>query len=272
MLSPLRYPGGKAQYIELIEGYFNQAKHNRYIEPFAGGAAVALHFAICRNIPVIINDFDPAIYAFWRCVFEDHEGLIRKIEKVAVNIKQWKKYKEIHQNKNEADWESLGFATFFLNRCNFSGCLKSNPIGGINQSGAWKIGARFNKEALISKIEKIAQYRHLIQLTNLDAVELLGSVVDAKDFVYLDPPYYEAGRHLYSNYLGGDGHERLAGALEKTSATWLMSYDQHPIIEQMYKKYLVTRESKINYSFLKKVKKDELLIFHKPEIAQAALA
>ena len=53
----------------------------------------------------------------------------------------------------------IGFAAFYLNRCNFSGVIKGGPIGGINQTGKWKIDARFNKEDLIRRIRNLKRER-----------------------------------------------------------------------------------------------------------------
>lgn len=67
----------------------------------------------------------------------------------------------------------LGFSTFFLNRTNRSGILKAGVIGGYEQTGNYKIDARFNKEDLIKRIERIADYSDRIHLTNEDAVTLV---------------------------------------------------------------------------------------------------
>lgn len=53
----------------------------------------------------------------------------------------------------------MGFSTFFLNRTNRSGIIMAGVIGGISQTGKWKIDVRFNKEALIAKIKNIGKYR-----------------------------------------------------------------------------------------------------------------
>lgn len=261
MLSPLRYPGGKAQYIPLIESYANSSKHSRYVEPFAGGAAVALHFAIKRQTPVVINDKDPAIYAFWLCILEQTEAFIDRVLKTPINIDEWHKCKYIFASKESADWQDLGFATFYLNRCNFSGCLTANPIGGIHQRGKWLLDARFNKLTLIQRIRAIAQKKDLIQVTNKDALYLLQSEIQKDDFVYLDPPYYSTGKQLYSDYLKEDGHEQLSKILANTPATWLMSYDNDPFIESLYSGHIVPSGASVNYSFSQKIKQKELLLF-----------
>ncbi len=266
-LSPLRYPGGKARLIPLVERYANTCQHDRYIEPFAGGASVALHFAIRRATPVIINDKDPRLYAFWKSILSDTDVFIQRIRRTPVNMKQWYRCKEIMADVGNGSHLELGFATFFLNRCNFSGCLTANPIGGIHQRGQWRMDARFNKADMISRIQTIARYKKRIQITNLDALELMQSEARQYDFIYLDPPYYGPGKYLYKNYLAPDGHERLAAVLNDTSASWLMSYDRSPVIESLYRDQIVSMDVPVNYSFIKKMKQREMLMFSQNEAA-----
>ena len=96
----------------------------------------------------------------------------------------------------------LGFSTFFLNRTNRSGVLKAGVIGGLNQTGSYKIDARYNKEQLTERIQLIAQYKDKFILHNEDAINLLRRYrnIARKNLIYLDPPYYIKGRELYVNF------------------------------------------------------------------------
>ena len=53
--SPLRYPGGKSKIAPLIRLIMEKAEESRniYIEPFAGGAGVALSLLIDRKIFIV---------------------------------------------------------------------------------------------------------------------------------------------------------------------------------------------------------------------------
>ena len=65
--SPLRYPGGKSRLIDFIKSIIDQnsLKGGTYIEPFSGGAAIALALAIDGYMErIVINDYDRSIYAF----------------------------------------------------------------------------------------------------------------------------------------------------------------------------------------------------------------
>jgi DNA adenine methylase len=131
---------------------------------------------------------------------------------------------------------SWGFATFFLNRTNKSGILNGGPIGGLDQTGKWKIDARYNKKALIQRIRDIAEYKGRITVTNEDGVDLVSRYLQKKNvFVYLDPPYYEKAADLYLNIFEEKDHARLAKKLNAhPEATWLLTYDDRPEILKLY--------------------------------------
>ena len=65
--SPLRYPGGKnrlAGFISLVIQNLN-LPNCTYVEPFAGGAGVALSLLLDGTVNnIVINDYDKAIYSF----------------------------------------------------------------------------------------------------------------------------------------------------------------------------------------------------------------
>lgn len=75
---------------------------------------------------------------------------------------------------------------------------------GLQQTGTWKIDARFNRADLIRRVQKIARHRSRISVTQLGAAELLREhlPVIGKAFAYLDPPYYTKGEGLYENFYG----------------------------------------------------------------------
>ena len=219
-VSPLRYPGGKLKVVDYIKRLFeaNDLCDGIYIEPYAGGASVALSLLFGEYVRGIkINDIDRSIYAFWHSVLNETEALCRRITDTPVNMDTWEVLRRVQANKQDADLLELGFSTFFLNRTNRSGILSGGVIGGKNQDGNFKIDARYNKEDLINRIEGVAEYVDRIELTSMDAVELIKSIKrpSEKTFCYLDPPYYVKGRDLYLNYYSDDDHRAIAKEIKK---------------------------------------------------------
>lgn len=134
-------------------------------------------------------------------------------------------------------WFDLGFSTFFLNRTNRSGVLKAGVIGGLNQTGPYKIDARYNKEQLIERIQLIAQYKDKFILHNEDAINLLRRYrnIARKNLIYLDPPYYVKGRELYVNFFKDTDHIALSQAVQqRDNLNWIITYDNHSFIHNLY--------------------------------------
>ena len=177
--SPLRYPGGKrklANFISLIFHY-NDLLDGEYIELYAGGASVALKLLFDEYVRRIhINDIDKGVYAFWHSVLNETEDLCRLVRDTQVSMDVWNQQKRVQSASCQSLLE-LGFSTFFLNRTNRSGIISAGVIGGKNQTGKWKLDARYNKEDLIVRIAKIARYRERINLYNEDAVTLLRDII-----------------------------------------------------------------------------------------------
>ena len=168
--SPLRYPGGKNKLAKFIASICKDNNLNgHYVEPYAGGASVALFLLLNGYVSSItINDNDRSIYAFWYAAIKKTEELCRLIQITDVTIENWQKLKAIQRNKNKAKLLDLGFSTLFLNRTNVSGIIDGGVIGGQRQFGKYKIDCRFNKDEIIKKIRLIASHKHNIEISQLD--------------------------------------------------------------------------------------------------------
>lgn len=243
--SPLRYPGGKLQISDYIKSIIqsNDLVGCTYIEPFAGGAAVALELLYSEYAQkLILNDADYNVYAFWYAVLNFNSEFLEKVRSTDVTLEEW--YKQVEILKSDANQYPIlekGFATFFLNRCNRSGILKAGPIGGKKQTGNWKIDSRFVKERLLTRIEKVGKNALNIQIHNLDAIDLLSKMINEKKLetrhlVYLDPPYFKRGKEIYLNYYEPKDHKTLAEYLENNMQKkyWMVSYDKCEEIDRFY--------------------------------------
>lgn len=272
MLSPLRYPGGKA----VLAGFFGDIiealglKSGRYIEPYAGGAGAGitlLHKGVIEEL--VVNDIDPAVHAFWKSITRDNSNFIEMVASVPLTIDEWHKQREIYKISDETDSLRLGFAFFFLNRTNRSGILNAGVIGGQKQEGRYKIDARFNRKTLIERLTIIGSLANRITVTDLDGRTVIQHYAeDKKAFMYIDPPYVQAGSQLYLNAFDGRDHIALAAMVDSIyKAHWLMTYDTAPLIEKLYRKHFQCR-LELTYSARYPGKAEELLIAS-PSVADA---
>lgn len=237
-----------------------------YFEPFAGGAGAALRLLQKKTVAEVhLNDLDPCITAFWKAVLDEPERFAQTISSVPLNIEEWKNQQNIYKQNRESDPFDLGFATFYLNRCNRSGVLKgAGPIGGYAQTGKWKMDVRFNRENLIKRVLKVAELRDRIFIYNFDALRFLEGFTarqtERECFVYLDPPYYSKGNRLYMNFYTEEDHRQLASYLkQKKHLKWITSYDNMEFISNLYSDYN-THYLEFNYSLHNKQKAREILI------------
>ncbi|MDH5302140.1 MAG: DNA adenine methylase [Gammaproteobacteria bacterium] len=265
--TPLRYPGGKAKLSSYIKEIFelNNLCDGHYMEPYAGGAGIALDLLMDEYVTHIhLNDLNYPLYSFWHCVLNDTESLCRRIKNCRVTINVWNRQKKIINHPGEHSLFELGFALFFLNRVNRSGIISGGVIGGKNQDGPWKIDARFNKDGLIDRIERIADYKDRISIYNLDASDLIKNVIPVlpkKSLIYLDPPYYVKGQELYDNHYGHKDHALIAQLVQnKIKHPWMVSYDNTPQIHEFYRESRRATYS-LNYHAAQPSKGSEVMVY-----------
>ena len=264
-ISPLRYPGGKAKLYQYVRSLLecNGLLGKTYIEPFAGGAGLALKLLANDDAGrIIINDFDPAIYCFWSCVINQTDGLCNLIEKTPVSPQEWARQKAIYMQGYRDNLLDYGFATFFLNRTNVSGILTGGMIGGLDQTGQYRLNARFNKEDLINRIQMIGRMKRRIVLTNLDAkVFLNGENMRHyyNAFLNLDPPYVKKSNKLYKNAFSADDHRELFEIVHQCKRKWIVTYDVCDLVKELYAHH---RSSYLSVSYsVKSTRKARELVF-----------
>lgn len=268
LYSPLRYPGGKGKLAPFMGLMINKMniKNGTYIEPFAGGAGVALMLLMEGYVDdIVINDYDKAIYSVWRAIISESENLLDRILDTPVNIDEWKKQKEIYVEQNKKYSLDLAFATFFLNRTNRSGILKGGPIGGFEQTGNYGIDARYNAEKLVERIRAIAKYKKHIKVYNKEIVSFIENVLPnygQNSLTYFDPPYFNKGPELYKNFFDKEDHAKIAQLiLNGVPENWIITYDDTPEIIELYKQQCIRRYD-LNYSVANTGKSSEVIVFN----------
>jgi DNA adenine methylase len=265
--TPLRYPGGKQRLSPFIEELIiaNNITDGHYVEPYAGGAGVGIQLLLTRKVSSIhLNDSDFGIYSFWHSVIHKTEELCKMISSASLTVDEWRKRKAIVKKCDKRKILELGFSIFYLNRVNRSGVLSAGLIGGIKQTGNFKMDARFSRNDLIRRIEAIARFKDNIFLTNYDAEYYIENYIPnlpKNTLIYLDPPYYEKGSELYLNAYKKTDHARISKVIQsEIKHNWVLSYDGVPDIIDLYRKrrhFLYD----LQYSASKVYKGKEIFVF-----------
>lgn len=264
--SPLRYPGGKGKLAPFMEYMIIQLGHKggTYIEPFAGGAGVAIELLLRGVVSqIVINDYDKGIWSFWKAILTETDRFINEIRNIPLTMQEWERQHEICINHNARYSFELGFATFYMNRTNRSGIIKGGVIGGAEQSGNWTMDVRFNRNELVRRIQNIAKRRKDIKLYNKDINSFIKNYVPHYNnaLIYFDPPYYKKGKQLYMNFFTYEDHVRIESMINSNvRCDWIITYDAVTEIEEIYKNYKIYLYD-LNYSASTKCTVSELIIF-----------
>ncbi len=239
VLSPLRYPGGKRRLMPYIAAALeaNDLMPDLFVEPFAGGASVALELLATGRVKRIgLGERDPYLAAFWSSVFSDSEWLCQTIDEIEVSLATWERLKE-QRPRSRRD---RALACLFLNRTSFNGTLhaRAGPVGGKAQASAFKIDCRFPRERLKRRVRACASLADRVEFVReADALDVMRDArrsVSGTLFFYLDPPFWAKAERLYRFSFTGSDHRRLATALRHLEDPYLLSYDPAAEIEELY--------------------------------------
>lgn len=228
--SPLRYPGGKSRLAEKICDLI--PAFTEFREPFVGGGSVFIHLK--QKFPdkkYWINDKYFELATFWQEVQTN-------LEEVKAQILHWRgKFSDgkelfyfLRENMQNFDKTEKAAAFFIFNRVTFS---------GTTEAGGFSLQA-FEKRFTDSSIERLNFMPEIlknIKITNSDYENVLNAEGE-NVFLFLDPPYFSVTN---SALYGKNGslhktfdHERFAEILKKCPHRWLLTYDDSPLIRELF--------------------------------------
>ncbi|MGD8753103.1 MAG: DNA adenine methylase [Anaerolineales bacterium] len=245
ILSPLRYPGSKRRLSSYVSKALelNNLNPKLYIEPFVGGASIALQLIFDDAIEqVILIDRDPLIAHFWEAVFFDTNWLVEQIETIEITLEKWHEYKSF-KPRNKRDY---ALTCLFLNRTSFSGIMRGEvgPLGGRDQKSEYKIDCRFPRDTLVRRVKRIAEFKHKVKgiwackwsegIHHIREMQLSEDLPNEDVFFYFDPPFFNKAEGLYRYYFDTDDHVELRDFLLILEDHWILSYDNAEEVGRLY--------------------------------------
>ena len=236
ILTPFRWAGAKNKLLPNIMEYLNPilANNTNFCEPFVGGACVALQVA--KSYPAMqihMADKDFGLASFWKIVSNNDNAQLLSMLKMMEARPTLDLFYKLKETITD-DPIIMAYRVLFLNRTAFSGIISSGPIGGKDQKSKWKIDCRYNYSKLKTKIlncHSILKNRTIVECCDFRNFEPLKSNNYA---AYIDPPYVKAGSILYDHFMLEQDHKDLAQLLIDKDK-WVLSYDDHPLIRELYK-------------------------------------
>lgn len=239
LVGPLRYPGAKRRLAPYVGSIVRSLarRPQLFVEPFAGGASVALQMLEDDLVDEIaLADRDPLVAAFWQTVFDDTNWLLDQIMTIEVTLANWDSFK----NGRHRTRRQRALACLFLNRTSYSGIIapRAGPIGGREGNSAYPIDCRFPRATLARRIRRIAAHRERVRYVaqadwRTTLVEGLGDNAE-RSFVYLDPPFFNKAERLYTYHFMESDHVRLRDHLVRLNSPWLLSYDSCDHVDRLY--------------------------------------
>lgn len=278
-MSPLRYPGGKRRLAVYVAEALriNKVTPKLFVEPFAGGASVALQLLNNDLVEKIaLGEKDPLVASFWKTVFYDHEWLIEKLRDTAPTLENWDRFKR----GKFLSTRSQALACIFLNRTSFSGILAGNagPLGGRAQVSEHTINCRYPVNVLVKRIEQAAKLADRVAFVK--EADWRGTIKSVKlrryrpneVVYYFDPPFYYKANKLYRHFFAQSDHRLFHDALAALGQHWILSYDvAEPIVEMYAKNGIGPKKIELLYTAgsNKGTSSQELIVTNLPKLPGA---
>lgn len=247
----LKYPGGKyrelGQFLRYIPKFTDETE---YIEPFIGGGASYFH--LCPS-KATISDLNKPLINFYKCCQENPKYMINALQVESDSYKQltleqrcimyYAKRAMFNAGEiNDTPNYPLAIAYYTINHLAYSGLMRYNKKGEYN--------VPFGKYQSFPNKLTIAHAKLLMSSTivNCDYKKIFhsnGMVEDA--FMFLDPPYDSTFSSFDQVVFGLKDHKELAEEFKKLKCKALMIIGKTPLIEELYKGYIIGEYNK-NYS------------------------
>lgn len=202
---------------------------------------------LCTNpalMQIVLNDLDPGVAAFWSLVAESDDEEYASFRAQCEKVEITNDYFDYLKAFIPTTRLEQAFRFFILNRT----CR-------IESNGKRKLGnilSRWTPDRLLCEMDDArALLRGRTTVYCKDYVEVL-ALADENWTLYLDPPYVKQGNALYTEFQFTDAqHIQLRDTLAATPARWVLSYDMHPLIEELYAEFTIhTRE--VHYDMKKR--------------------
>jgi DNA adenine methylase len=206
----LKWAGGKRWFVkdfgdDMLEHVMKRG--GKYIEPFLGGAAMALHVT-SMSAEMLLGDIEEDLMLTYTVVRDDPEELSRILDILKPYTSESAYYRIRDFDKAKLTSGERAARFIYLNKLCFNGLHRKNRKGDFNVPYG-------KKDKELPSAERIMEVSQALQGAELhvDSFQKLIDRAGKGDVIYADPPYHDT----FSNYAKGGfsegDHEALAECL-----------------------------------------------------------
>lgn len=221
MRAPLRWAGSKRLLLKRL-ALLAPANFDRYVEPFAGSAAL---FFRLQPRAALLADLNSELISFYQVLSTRPAHVAREAAKFDADGDDYYEVRAMNPEDLSATRRAARF--LYLNRFCFNGVYRTNSLGKFNVPRGTRTGALPGRDELM--LASVA-----LRAAKIQACDFESTLRQARmgDFVYIDPPYFtrlgiKPGEYGYGSLGGLADLDRLIEALRSLSSRgvrYLLSY------------------------------------------------
>lgn len=221
----VKWLGGKKWIINLCaHGIYTRLCQTggRYIEPFLGGGALALHLGLPN---MIVADLCAPLIQTYQAVRDEPSVVAWAVSALAAEGVDKETYYRVRDSFNEArdDLIKLAAQFIYLNKTGYNGLYRENKKGGFNvpygdqayRKSVVKRRSNDSVESLFPSARRLHDLSVAFATTDLTVSDFRDTIAKAKkgDVIFSDPPYAKTYNGYTKDGFGPNDQRDLAALL-----------------------------------------------------------
>jgi DNA adenine methylase len=187
----LRWAGSKRRAASVLADYWQRARATRYVEPFAGSAALFYYVGARR---ALLGDLNEELIHTYRTIKREPRLVGRVLRSWPGNAETYYRLRALVPSTMTPSQRAARF--LYLNRWCFNGIYRTNKKGQFNVPFG---GVRVGPPVVDSELIQTALMLQRARLICGDFEDTL-ALVESSDFVFMDPPYSVSGKRVFNDY------------------------------------------------------------------------
>ncbi|WP_158333094.1 DNA adenine methylase [Burkholderia sp. KJ006] len=226
-LSILRWSGSKAKLVPDLRR-LRPKKFNRYVEPFVGSACLFFDVAPERSI---LGDINPSVIDVYKAISADSDRVADALASIPHTADAFYALRAVEPSSLDLTYRAARL--IFLMKACFNGVYRTNKKGEFNVP----MGSRVY--ALPSR-EDLSRAANMLKGATLFAGDFRDTTSHCEegDWVYMDPPYRQAGRYRGEYGYSAEFDEQAFGEFTSLAAN-LASRGVNVMVSYQYDTRLV---------------------------------